>query len=93
MSNYALNEQNFNAVERILHYTRLESEGDVTTPDDPPPTWPDKGAIQFKDVKLAYRPGLPLVLKGVTFDVRPGEKVRGCSVSVSVDLYIYLRSV
>lgn len=42
---------------------------------DPPPSWPEKGQVDFKDVELAYRKGLPLVLKGVSFTVRPGEKV------------------
>ena len=32
------------------------------------------GEIEFKDVWLAYRPGEP-VLKGISFRVRPGEKV------------------
>ena len=72
---YAQNEQNFNAVERILYYTALPSEGDYTKPDDPPVSWPEKGGVQFKEVDLAYREGLPLVLKGVSFAVRPGEKV------------------
>ncbi|KAI0746725.1 multidrug resistance-associated ABC transporter [Daedaleopsis nitida] len=75
VSTYAQNEQNFNAVERILHYTELPSEGAATTPNDPPPSWPEAGAIEFKDVELAYRPGLPPVLKGVSFQVKPGEKV------------------
>lgn len=30
---------------------------------------------RFKDVELKYRPDLPLVLKGLTFDIRPAEKV------------------
>jgi len=72
---YAQNEQNFNAVERILYYIELPSEGDYTKPDDPPASWPEKGEVQFKDVDLAYREGLPLVLKQVSFAVRPGEKV------------------
>ncbi|KAI0071668.1 multidrug resistance-associated ABC transporter [Panus rudis PR-1116 ss-1] len=75
VSTYAQNEQNFNAVERVLYYTDLPSEGDYTKPTDPPPSWPDQGAVEFKEVELAYREGLPLVLKGVTFDVKPGEKV------------------
>ncbi|OBZ78499.1 Canalicular multispecific organic anion transporter 1 [Grifola frondosa] len=50
-------------------------EGAITTSNDPPPSWPDKGEITFKDVQLAYREGLPLVLNGVSFTVRPGEKV------------------
>ena len=75
MSTYAQNEQNFNAVERVLYYTELPKEGEATTPNDPPPSWPEAGAVEFKDVVMAYRPGLPAVLKGVTFQVKPGEKV------------------
>ncbi|GJE92383.1 multidrug resistance-associated ABC transporter [Phanerochaete sordida] len=75
VSTYAQNEQNFNAVERVLHYTELPSEGATTTPHDPPASWPEQGRIEFKEVDLAYREGLPLVLKGVTFEVSPGEKV------------------
>ena len=76
VSTYAQNEQNFNAVERVLYYTDLPKEGDATTPNDPPVSWPEAGQIKFKEVEMAYRPGLPAVLKGVTFDVRPGENVR-----------------
>ena len=75
VSQYAKNEQNMNAVERVLTYTELPSEGDTETPNDPPPSWPDKGGITFSHVDLAYREGLPLVLKDVSFEVRPGEKV------------------
>ncbi|KAJ7459489.1 multidrug resistance-associated ABC transporter [Mycena galericulata] len=72
---FAQNEQNMNSVERILTYAELPSEGDATTPNDPPSSWPDRGEINFRDVEMSYREGLPLVLKGVTFDIRPGEKV------------------
>lgn len=75
MSAYAQNEQNFNAVERVLHYTELPSEGETSTPNDPPSSWPDHGSIEFEDVELSYREGLPRVLKGVTFSIKPGEKV------------------
>lgn len=76
VAQYAENERNFNAVERVLYYAELPSEGAATTPNDPPSSWPEAGAIEFKDVELAYRPGLPPVLKGVSFQVKPGEKVR-----------------
>ncbi|KAF8880183.1 multidrug resistance-associated ABC transporter [Infundibulicybe gibba] len=75
VSQYAQNEQNMNAVERVLHYSELPSEGDSKTPNDPPTSWPAKGEIAFTNVGLAYREGLPLVLKGVSFRVNPGEKV------------------
>lgn len=64
-----------NAVERIIHYTELPAEADATTPNDPPPSWPEKGQITFTNVELAYREGLPLVLQDVSFTVKPGEKV------------------
>lgn len=59
----------------MLVYTELPPEGDQTKPDDPPPSWPSKGGIEFTDVNFAYRDGLPLVLQDVCFQVRPGEKV------------------
>lgn len=74
VSQYAQNEQNMNAVERILVYVDLPAEGELTTPKDPPSSWPEHGVVSFKNVKLAYREGLPLVLKGVSFEVKPGEK-------------------
>jgi ATP-binding cassette subfamily C (CFTR/MRP) protein 1 len=73
---FAQNEQNMNAVERVLFYTELVPEGGAVTSHDPPPTWPDKGEITFTDVQLAYREGLPFVLKNVSFQIKPGEKVR-----------------
>ena len=41
-------------------------------PGSAPPAWPQHGALQFEDVKMRYRPGLPLVLKGLTFAVPAG---------------------
>lgn len=72
---FAQNEQNMNAVERVLVYSKLPTEGDTQTPNDPPASWPEMGEIKFTKVKLAYREGLPLVLKGVSFEVAPGEKI------------------
>lgn len=91
ISQFATNEQNMNAVERILHYSDLPAEGDATTPNDPPMSWPSKGQISFTDVSMAYREGLPLVLKGVTFDVRPGEKVCLVIFSSSVAAHLIVR--
>jgi hypothetical protein len=75
VNQFAQIEQSMNAVERILHYTDLPSEAAAVTKHDPPPSWPDKGEIQFTNVKMQYREKLPLVLDGVSFHIRPGEKV------------------
>ncbi|GAB1301114.1 ATP-binding cassette sub-family C member 10 [Apodemus speciosus] len=34
-----------------------------------------RGSVEFQDVVLVYRPGLPNALDGVTFRVEPGEKL------------------
>ena len=66
------------SVERILQYSRLESEAPLETllPSDRPPTdWPDKGQITMDNVCFQYSSNLPLVLKDVTFSVQPAEKI------------------
>jgi ATP-binding cassette, subfamily C (CFTR/MRP), member 1 len=72
---YGTTEQNMNSVERMLHYTKLPVEGSKMKPRPVAPSWPSRGAIRFENVNFSYRDGLPLVLKGVTFMVQPGEKV------------------
>lgn len=70
-------EANMVAVERIMEYTELESEGDRhTSVDDAlPASWPSGGEVLMKSAKLRYRPGLPLVLKGLDLDIPAGSKV------------------
>ena len=41
----------------------------------PDPSWPQRGSISFDKVTMSYRPGLPNVLKGITLDVKGGEKI------------------
>ncbi|OBA27989.1 P-loop containing nucleoside triphosphate hydrolase protein, partial [Hanseniaspora valbyensis NRRL Y-1626] len=55
----------------------------------PPPNWPTKGSIQFEHVSMAYREGLPLVLKDLTFSIDDGQKIAlvgrtGCGKSSTV---------
>lgn len=38
-------------------------------------SWLAQGSVEFQDVVLVYRPGLPHALDGVTFCVQPGEKL------------------
>jgi ABC-type multidrug transport system fused ATPase/permease subunit len=73
---YAVNEQNMNSVERVREYLEVEQEAPEIIEDNRPPTsWPDQGRVVFKNYSTRYRPDLDLVLKNVTFDVQPGEKV------------------
>ncbi|KZV75428.1 ABC protein [Peniophora sp. CONT] len=72
-------ENYMNSVERISHYSSgnaVSAEAAHEIPDaKPPPQWPDQGAIEFKDVRLAYRPGLPDVLKGLSINVHASERI------------------
>jgi len=61
----------------MLHYANeLEQEapGEIAH-TKPPVEWPQHGAVSFNKVVMSYRVGLPTVLKGMSLDVRPGEKV------------------
>ncbi|KAJ3320136.1 Multidrug resistance-associated protein 1 [Blyttiomyces sp. JEL0837] len=42
---------------------------------EPNPNWPTSGSISFRDVRMRYRPELPLVLQGISFDIDSGEKI------------------
>lgn len=73
---FAQLEQEMNNVERVQYYNDLEVEADRILPTDPPKgTWPTKGEVKFNNVELKYRAELPLVLKGLNFTIRSGEKV------------------
>ncbi|GLI66142.1 hypothetical protein VaNZ11_009876 [Volvox africanus] len=72
-------EADFNSVERIAQYLTPETEA---RPDNPPEVtkilpadWPTAGAINVEGLCMRYRPGMPLVLKGISFKVASGEKV------------------
>lgn len=73
-------ENEMNSVERICHYAfDLPEEAPyVITENSPPPSWPEKGQISFKDASMAYRPELPLVLKDMDVNIRPMEKIGVC---------------
>jgi ABC-type multidrug transport system fused ATPase/permease subunit len=71
-------ENSMNATERIHYYgTSLPEEAALRTGAQIPPSWPEYGAIEFRDVTMRYRDGLPLVLKNLTLSI-PG----GCRVGI-----------
>ena len=37
--------------------------------------WPKEGKVEFREVVARYRKDLPPVLKGLSFDIKPMEKV------------------
>ncbi|MGH7886245.1 MAG: ABC transporter ATP-binding protein, partial [Candidatus Binatia bacterium] len=60
------------SAERI--FALLDHRETITNPAQPKRVEAFTGAVEFKNVQLSYRPGEP-VLKGISFRVRPGEKV------------------
>ncbi|KAK0642289.1 ABC transporter C family member 10 [Lasiodiplodia hormozganensis] len=68
-------ENNMNSTERIYHYgTQLEQEPPLHL-SPVAPTWPERGEIVFDNVHMRYRDGLPLVLRGLSMHVLPGERI------------------
>uniref|UniRef100_A0A2C9K9A9 ABC-type glutathione-S-conjugate transporter n=1 Tax=Biomphalaria glabrata TaxID=6526 RepID=A0A2C9K9A9_BIOGL len=69
-------ETNIVSVERIEEYCETENENSRIIPYNRPHlSWPQEGKMKFIDYKARYRPGLELVLKGVTCDIKGGEKI------------------
>ncbi|KAJ7120034.1 ABC protein [Mycena epipterygia] len=73
-------ENYMNSVERVVHYARGDAVPEEAAHESdpqfkPPAEWPAHGAIEFKNVTMAYRPGLPNVLHGISLKIKAGEKV------------------
>jgi len=67
----------FNCVERTMEYcTDLPREAAFVVNDrEVSPAWPQHGSLEVKDLQMRYLPSLPLVLKGISFTLKPGEHV------------------
>ncbi|GME83639.1 unnamed protein product [Ambrosiozyma monospora] len=74
---YANVEINMNSVERIQEYIKdTEQEPPAEIPEnEPAPSWPQKGAIEVKDLSLRYASNLPRVIDTISFNIKPSEKI------------------
>lgn len=63
------------SVERILEYAELEPEKQPEIPKNVATDWPKEGKIEFKDVVYRYSTESEPVLRGLSFCVKPKEKV------------------
>uniref|UniRef100_A0A8B9BMI2 ATP-binding cassette sub-family C member 5 n=1 Tax=Anser brachyrhynchus TaxID=132585 RepID=A0A8B9BMI2_9AVES len=70
-------EARFTSVERIDHYIKtlsLEAPARIKN-KTPPLDWPQEGEVVFENAEMRYRENLPLVLKKVSFTIKPKEKI------------------
>jgi ABC-type multidrug transport system fused ATPase/permease subunit len=70
-------ELDFNSVERVGEYLNVSQEAPLVIEEKRPPAyWPsDKGQLEVEKLAVRYAPDLPNVLNGISFTVKPGEKV------------------
>lgn len=65
------------SVERIKNYSEnipIEPEYHLLD-NKPPKEWPNKGFISFENVSIKYEPKLPFILKDISFQINPQEKI------------------
>jgi ABC-type multidrug transport system fused ATPase/permease subunit len=69
-------ETNITSVERIKEYFETPKEDEWYKPESKAPKeWPKKGQIIFTNYSVKYRKGFDDVLKDITLDIQPGEKI------------------
>eukprot|EP00930_Biecheleria_cincta_P038807 TRINITY_DN26675_c0_g2_i1.p2 TRINITY_DN26675_c0_g2~~TRINITY_DN26675_c0_g2_i1.p2 ORF type:complete len:481 (+),score=91.27 TRINITY_DN26675_c0_g2_i1:1885-3327(+) len=66
----------FAAVQRVAEYKSLPTEDSShSVREKCPEGWPSKGNLDLQEVQMRYAEGGDLVLKGVSFEVKSGERV------------------
>ncbi|OCH93071.1 P-loop containing nucleoside triphosphate hydrolase protein [Obba rivulosa] len=70
-------ELDFNSVERIVEYLDVPQEAPAVIHQNRPPAWwpSSHGEIQVENLVVRYAPGLPAVLRNLSFTIKPGEKI------------------
>lgn len=64
------------AVERVFEFAdTIDQEAAEICEPRPSADWPEHGKIVVRDLCMRYAPGLPDVLRHVSFEVRPGTKL------------------
>lgn len=67
------------AVQRIKEFSEQKpSQPENNEREVPFEGWPDQGCVEFNNYSGSYGSTSPLVLKNVSFTIRPGEKIAIC---------------
>ena len=64
-----------NTVERLKRWVVANDYEGVLNLGVTTEQWPQTGRLDFNDIKVRYREGLPLVIDGLDLGIKPGEKV------------------
>ncbi|KAK3802039.1 hypothetical protein RRG08_064632 [Elysia crispata] len=76
VQNMTMLETNTVSGERIVDYIGLSPEPAWINPHCRPSVdWPEQGRISFVNYSTRYRPQLDLVLRGISFSVKEGQKI------------------
>lgn len=73
LRSYANLEMNMNATERIIEYTRLDTEDQ--SGHNAPAAWPTEGRLEVEGLVAGYAADLPPVLKGLSFTAEKNQRV------------------
>jgi ATP-binding cassette, subfamily C (CFTR/MRP), member 1 len=72
-------ETSIGAVSRLKNFTLSTPNENLVGEDQPvPDSWPENGAIEFKNLAASYTIAGPPVLKGINMYIKPGERVGIC---------------
>ena len=63
------------SVERVMAYTKIDSEIGYSTPALPPGSWPSEGRLDLHNLSLVYFDEGPRILKDINVCVSSREKV------------------
>lgn len=63
------------SVERILEYKGLPPEMQPDKPVITDKSWPNQGQISIKNVVMKYNDDGPVILKDISVNIKPKEKV------------------
>ncbi|GMS94758.1 hypothetical protein PENTCL1PPCAC_16931 [Pristionchus entomophagus] len=76
LTQLSLIESNVVSVERIIEYTKTPNEAEwMIESSGLTSSWPAEGGVNMESYSTRYRPGLDLVLRGISARVHPGEKI------------------
>lgn len=63
------------SVERVMAYTKTESESGYSIASPPPGFWPSEGSLDIQNLSLVYFHGGPRILKDIDVCISSKEKV------------------